>query len=68
MFYFKFIYNFIYLTILFFNIKNDNNKNEIFLDGYINFNKVFLDMNIDDDYNNIIGYEFFLSVLDYFNL
>ena len=68
MFYFKFIYNFIYLTILFINIKNDNNKNEIFLDGYINFNKVFLDMNIDDDYNNIIGYEFFLSVLDYFNL
>jgi len=68
MFYFKFIYNFIYLTLLFINIKNDNNKNEIFLDEYINFNKVFLDMNIDDDYNNIIGYEFFLSCLDFFNL
>jgi len=29
---------------------------------------LYIDMNIDDDYNNIIGYEFFLNCLDFFNL
>ena len=63
MFYFKFVYNFIYLIILFINIKLDNNKNDIFFDEYINFNKVYLDNNIEDDYNNIIGYKEFLNLI-----
>ena len=68
MFYFKFVYNFVYLIILFINIKFDNNKNDIFLDEYINFDKVYLDNNIDIEYNNIISYKQFLNILDYINL
>ena len=68
MFYFKFVYNFVYLIILFINIKFDNNKNDIFLDEYINFDKVYLDNNIDIEFNNIISYKQFLNILDYINL
>lgn len=68
MFYFKFVYNFVYLIILFINIKFDNNKNDIFFDEYINFDKVYLDNNIDIEYNNIISYKQFLNILDYINL
>lgn len=63
MFYFKFVYNFVYLIILFINIKLDNNKNDIFFDSYINFDKIYLDNNIEDDYNNIIGYKEFLNLI-----
>ena len=62
MFYFKFVFNFVYFIILFFNIKFDNNKNDIFFDEYINFDKVYLDNNIEEEYNNIIGYKLFLKI------
>lgn len=68
MFYFKFVYNFVYLIILFINIKFDNNKNDIFLDEYINFDKVYLDNNIDLEYNNIIGYKLFLDLIFYLKI
>ena len=63
MFYFKFVYNFVYLIILFINIKFDNNKNDIFLDEYINFYKIYLDNNIDLKFNNIIVYKLFLDLI-----
>ena len=63
MYIFKFVYNFVYLIILFINIKFDNNKNDIFFDSYINFDKIYLDNNIEDDYNNIIGYKEFLNLI-----
>ena len=68
MFYFKFFYNFVYLIILFINIKFDNNKNDIFLDEYINFDKVYLDNNIDLEYNNIISYKQFLDLIFYLKI
>ena len=68
MFYFKFIYNFVYLIILFINIKLDNNKNSIFLDSYINFDKVYLDNNIDLEFNNIISYKEFLDLIFYLKI
>jgi len=68
MFYFKFVYNFVYLIILFINIKFDNNKNDIFLDEYINFDKVYLDNNIDLEFNNIIGYKLFLDLIFYLKI
>jgi len=68
MYYFKFVYNFVYISFVFFNLKFDNNKNEEFLDFELDFSKLYFDMNIDDDYNNIIGFEFFLDCLDFFNL
>ncbi len=68
MFYFKFVYNFVYLIILFINIKFDNNKNDIFLDEYINFDKVYLDNNIDLEYNNIISYKQFLDLIFYLKI
>ena len=68
MFYFKFVYNFVYLIILFINIKLDNNKNSIFFDSYINFDKIYLDNNIDLEYNNIISYKQFLDMIFYFNI
>jgi hypothetical protein len=68
MFYFKFVYNFVYFIILFINIKLDNNKDLIFLDSYYNLDRLYLDNNIDNDYNNIICYKEVLNILDYFNL
>tara|TARA_Y100000389_G_C17300862_1_gene432909 strand:- start:633 stop:842 length:210 start_codon:yes stop_codon:yes gene_type:complete len=68
MFYFKFVYNFVYLIILFINIKLDNNKNSIFFDEYINFDKIYLDNNIDLEYNNIVSYKEFLDIIFYFNI
>ena len=68
MFYFKFVYNFVYLIILFINIKLDNNKNSIFFDEYINFDKIYLDNNIDLEYNNIVSYKEFLDLIFYFNI
>ena len=68
MFYFKFVYNFVYLIILFINIKFDNNKNDIFLDEYINFDKVYLDNNIDLEFNNIISYKQFLDLIFYLKI
>ena len=68
MYYFKFVYNFVYISFVFFKLKLDNNKTDIFLDFELDFDKLYIDMNIDDDYNNIIGYEYFLDMLDYFNL
>jgi|11_taG_2_1085331.scaffolds.fasta_scaffold00480_34 hypothetical protein len=68
MFYFKFVYNFVYLIILFINIKLDNNKNSIFFDEYINFDKIYLDNNIDLEYNNIVSYKEFLDMIFYFNI
>jgi len=68
MYYFKFCYNFIYFIILFTSIKLNKNKNTIFLDSYINFDKVYLDNNIDDDYNNIVSYKEFLDMIFYFKI
>ena len=68
MYYFKFVYNFVYITFVFLKLKLDNNKSDIFLDFELDFDKLYIDMNIDDDYNNIIGYEQFLNCLDFFNL
>ena len=68
MFYFKFVYNFVYIIILSINIKLDNNKDLIFLDSYYNLDRLYLDNNIDNDYNNIICYKEVLNILDYFNL
>ena len=68
MYYFKFVYNFVYISFVFLKLKLDNNKSDIFLDFELDFNKLYIDMNIDDDYNNIIGYEFFLDCLDFLNL
>ena len=68
MYYFKFVYNFVYISFVFLKLKLDNNKSDIFLDFELDFDKLYIDMNIDDDYNNIIGYEYFLDMLDYFNL
>lgn len=68
MFYFKFVYNFVYLIILFINIKFDNNKNDIFFDSYINFDKIYLDNNIDLEYNNIISYKQFLDLIFYLKI
>ena len=51
-----------------FNIKLDNNKDLIFLDSYYNLDRLYLDNNIDNDYNNIICYKEVLNILDYFNL
>ena len=68
MYYFKFVYNFVYISFVFLKLKLNNNKNDIFLDFELDFDKLYIDMNIDDDYNNIIGYEYFLDCLDFFNL
>ena len=68
MYYFKFVYNFVYITFVFLKLKLDNNKSDIFLDFELDFTKLYIDMNIDDDYNNTIGYEEFLICLDFFNL
>ena len=68
MYYFKFVYNFVYISFVFLKLKLDNNKSDIFLDFELDFDKLYIDMNIDDDYNNIIGYEQFLNCLDFFNL
>lgn len=68
MYYFKFVYNFVYITFVFLKLKLNNNKSDLFLDFELDFDKLYIDMNIDDDYNNIIGYEQFLNCLDFFNL
>lgn len=67
MFYFKFVYNFVYISFVFLNMKLDNN-NDNFLDFELDINKLYIDMNIDDDYYNVIGFEYFLDCLDFFNL
>jgi hypothetical protein len=67
MFYFKFVYNFVYISFVFLKVKLDNN-NDNFLDFELDINKLYIDMNIDDDYYNIIGFEYFLDMLDFFNL
>jgi hypothetical protein len=48
-------------------MKLDNN-NDNFLDFELDINKLYIDMNIDDDYYNVIGFEYFLDCLDFFNL
>lgn len=68
MYYFKFVYNFVYISFVFLKLKLDNNKSDLYLDFELDFDKLYIDMNIDDDYNNIISYEYFLDMLDYFNL
>jgi hypothetical protein len=67
MFYFKFVYNFVYISFVFLKMKLDNN-NDNFLDFELDINKLYIDMNIDDDYYNVIGFEYFLDCLDFFNL
>jgi len=67
MFYFKFVYNFVYMSFVFLKLKLDNN-NDNFLDFELDINKLYIDMNIDDDYYNVIGFEYFLDCLDFFNL
>ena len=68
MYYFKFVYNFVYITFVFLKLKLNKNTSDLYLDFELDFNKLYIDMNIDDDYNNIIGYEQFLNCLDFFNL
>jgi hypothetical protein len=67
MFYFKFVYNFVYISFVFLKMKLDNNDDN-FLDFELDINKLYIDMNIDDDYYNIIGFEYFLDCLDFFSL
>jgi hypothetical protein len=67
MYYFKFVYNFVYISFVFLKMKLDNN-NDNFLDFELDINKLYIDMNIDDDYYNVIGFEYFLDCLDFFNL
>jgi len=67
MYYFKFVYNFVYISFVFLKMKLDNNDDN-FLDFELDINKLYIDMNIDDDYYNVIGFEYFLDCLDFFNL
>lgn len=39
-----------------------------FWDEYINFDKVYLDNNIDLEFNNIIGYKLFLDLIFYLKI
>ncbi len=41
MYYFKFVYNFVYISFVFLKLKLDNNKSDLYLDFELDFDKLY---------------------------